>query len=65
MSTHKEEGLIPLENTQTGTLVLMTLSGILEEINRDRNEEWEDYNGSEWMEGLTFTEYKLLEKQRG
>ena len=35
---------------------------ILEEINRDRSEEWTDYDETDWQEGLEeFTEFMLVE----
>ena len=41
----------------------MTLSEILEEINRDRSEEWTNYDETDWEEGLNeFTQYELVSK---
>jgi hypothetical protein len=38
----------------------MTVPEILEFINRDRSEEWTDYDETDWQEGLSvFTEYEL------
>ena len=40
----------------------MRLDDILEEINRDRSEEWTDYDKTDWREGLEqFTEWELIE----
>jgi hypothetical protein len=40
----------------------MRLEDILEEINRDRSEEWTDYDKTDWREGLEqFTEWELIE----
>ena len=37
-----------------------TIDEVLEEINRDRSEQWTDYDKSDWMEGLReWTEYEL------
>lgn len=39
-----------------------TIPEILEEINRDRSEEWTDYDLSDWREGLEeFTEFEVVE----
>jgi len=40
----------------------MTLPEILEYINRDRSEEWTDYDLSDWREGLSeWTTFKVIE----
>ena len=40
----------------------MRLDDILEEINRDRSEEWTDYDETDWREGLAeFTEFVVLD----
>lgn len=40
--------------------VTMTVPEIIEEINRDRSDEWSAYDESDWIEGLLiFTDYKL------
>ena len=44
----------------TGQEIDMTLEELLEEINRDRNEDWLPFNQDDWLEGLDFTEYELL-----
>lgn len=37
------------------------VSEILKEINRDRSDQWEEYNECDWKEGLEeFTEYRLV-----
>lgn len=39
-----------------------SIAEVLEEINRDRSEDWTDYDKTDWQEGLEeFTEYKLIE----
>ena len=53
-----------LKNTQTGEIVEKTLNEILQNINRDRSDEWTPYDETDWEEGLeTFTEFELLKKQ--
>lgn len=43
----------------------MQLKDILEEINRDRSEEWIDYDESDWREGLEqFTTLEVVEGKR-
>lgn len=40
----------------------LTLNEILEEINRDRSDEWIPYDETDWLEGLNvFTEYEVIE----
>lgn len=52
-----------LKNTVDGSVVKWTLPEILEEINRDRSDEWSDYDEWDWKEGLdTFTEYELVQE---
>ena len=52
-----------LKNTFDGSVVKWTLPEILEEINRDRSDEWSDYDEWDWKEGLdTFTEYELVQE---
>lgn len=51
-----------LLNIETDEKITMTLNEIIQEINRDRSDEWQNYNQSDWKEGLeVFTEYKLIE----
>jgi len=50
-----------LLNIETNEIVVMTLNEILENINRDRSENWTPYDSSDWIEGLhEFTEFKLI-----
>lgn len=44
----------------TGQEIDMTLEELLEEINRDRSEDWLPFNQDDWLEGLDFTEYELV-----
>jgi hypothetical protein len=47
-------------NTETKEVFNWTIEQILEEINRDRSEEWTPYDKSDWIEGLEeWTEYEL------
>ena len=51
-----------LKNVWTNEIVTVMLSEILEEINRDRSDQWQDYDENDWKEGLdSFTEFELLE----
>jgi hypothetical protein len=43
-----------------GEIVEWTIPQILAEVNRDRSEEWTDYNETDWREGLSLTDYKLV-----
>lgn len=47
-------------NTATNETVEFTEAQIIEEINRDRSEEWVDYT-DDWRDGLSLTEYELIE----
>ena len=40
-----------IHEIETGRTFVWTISEILEEINRDRSEEWVDYDESDWLEG--------------
>ena len=58
-----------MENTYTlidhecGSTYYMTLPMILEEINRDRSPEWEEYDETDWREGLAeFTTLSVKEE---
>jgi hypothetical protein len=48
-------------NVNTQEIVEMSLKELLEEINRDRTEDWEPYNSTDWHEGLQFSDYELIE----
>ena len=50
------------KNVNTGELVEMSTLEIIKEINRDRSEWWQDYDESDWREGLIFTEFTLIEE---
>ena len=46
-------------DTETGEAMRLTLPEILEEINRDRSDDWQSYNESDWREGLAEFCYPL------
>ena len=53
-----------LINVETGKKVEWTLKQILDNINRDRNQDWIDYDETDWKEGLeVFTEYRIERKK--
>ena len=54
--------LYTLKNVNTGEVVKWTLKQILEEINRDRSDDWLAYDETDWQDGLeAFTEYTLID----
>jgi hypothetical protein len=42
---------IKVRDVETGKVTTWTLNEVLEEINRDRSEDWTDYDASDWREG--------------
>jgi hypothetical protein len=40
-----------IRDKQTGETFTWNLSQVLEEINRDHSDDWEDYNEEDWAEG--------------
>ena len=51
-----------IRDVEDGSIYTMTLPMILEEINRDRSEEWRKYDETDWREGLAeFTTYEVIE----
>jgi len=40
-----------IKDIETGKVFIWTLTEVLEEINRDRSEDWTDYDVSDWREG--------------
>lgn len=56
------EGNIKLKfrNRVYGNIEEWNIHEVLEEINRDRSEEWTDYDESDWLEGLDMTDYDLI-----
>lgn len=59
--------MIICKNTDTGELkTFKNVRSILREINRDRSQEWVNYNKHDWREGLeVFTEFELIKVVRG
>lgn len=51
-----------LKDVTHGDIVTWTVKEILDEINRDRSEEWTPYDENDWMEGLTLTDYEVLKE---
>lgn len=52
-----------LTDSNDGRLYMMSLSEILEMINSDRGPKWQDYDESNWREGLSkFTHFELVGK---
>jgi len=50
-----------LRHTICGEVRTMKLHEILEELNADRGPEWEDYNETDWREGLSqFTDLEVI-----
>lgn len=45
---------------ESGFIYEVTLQEILAEINRDRSEEWTDYDETDWQEGLEMTDWELI-----
>jgi len=43
--------MILVRNIETGLTHTWDMDRVLEEINRDRSEEWQDYNETDWEEG--------------
>jgi hypothetical protein len=51
-----------IRDVEDGSVYNMTLPMILEEINRDRSDEWTNYDVTDWREGLAeFTTYEVIE----
>jgi len=50
-----------IRDVEDGSVYMMTLPMILEELNRDRSDEWTDYDETDWLEGLAeFTTYEVV-----
>lgn len=49
-----------VRDEEDGKFYSMTLHEILDEINRDRSEEWIDYDESDWREGLEQWTFLIL-----
>ena len=57
--------LISLRRLQDNKVIVMCLSDLLSEINRDRSDEWIDYNEHDWKNGLEWldTKYEFIEME--
>lgn len=52
---------ITVRERDTGLEYIWSMAEVLEEINRDRSEDWTPYNETDWREGLDeFTEFDLV-----
>lgn len=40
-----------VKDIETGAILIWTMQQILDEINRDRSEDWTPYNERDWLEG--------------
>lgn len=57
----KLDTVFTLKDIEYNTTFRMSLTEIIEEINRDRSEEWLDYDETDWREGLhEFTTWVLV-----
>ena len=53
-----------IRDVEDGSIWLVTLPMILEELNRDRSDEWTKYDETDWREGLEeFTSYEVMEDE--
>lgn len=56
------EQQITLKDIEYNTTFTMSLAEILEEINRDRSDDWVEYDTDDWREGLyEFTSWEIVE----
>ena len=56
--------LYKIRDVEDGSVYNMTLPMILEEINRDRSDEWMNYDETDWREGLAeFTTYEVMDDE--
>lgn len=55
-----------LLNTETNEILPMNVQMILEEINKDRSDQWQPYDEKDWTEGLkAWTQLKVIKKIDG
>lgn len=60
-TTYGLTGKFLVRDTETGSEYWWTVKQILHEVNRDRSDEWTDYNETDFMEGLEeMTEYEFV-----
>ena len=56
--------LYKIRDVEDGSVYNMTLPMILEELNRDRSDEWMNYDETDWREGLAeFTTYEVMDDE--
>ena len=56
--------LYKIRDVEDGSVYNMTLPMILEELNRDRSDEWMNYDETDWREGLAeFTTYEVIDDE--
>mgnify|MGYP006419812687 CR=1 FL=1 len=54
-----------LRDIEYNTTFIMSLKEILEEINRDRSDDWQSYDETDWREGLReFTTWELIDEYK-
>ena len=54
-----------VKNSETGEKQWLSVGEILEEINRDRSDSWEDYDEDDWLEGMNqWTSLRLVHQKR-
>lgn len=57
--------LYKIRDVEDGSVYNMTLPMILEELNRDRSDEWMNYDETDWREGLAeFTTYEVIDDEQ-
>ena len=58
--SENEEKIYTIVDRECGSKYQMTLPMILEHLNEDRGDEWEDYDETDWREGLA--EFTTMEE---
>lgn len=48
------------KDINTGQIFDFSIDQILEEINRNRSEEWMNYDKTDWQDGLEWTDFRLI-----
>lgn len=52
---------IKVKHYETNEVEIFTLKQMLYEINRDRSDDFQPYDETDWEEGLSLTDYELVE----
>ena len=60
MLSENEERVYTIADILRGSKYRITLPMILKYLNEDRNPEWEDYDETDWREGLA--EFSMMEE---